>query len=117
MRALLFVFFFGLTAAVVGVNGWLAYRFRPVFRSISLEQQSLDRYRIALDPFRKLALVAVSGLFGFFVGTSALAEWRSFLLWQNATAVGRHGPAVRHRPVLLHVRAALVAVPGRCRRW
>ncbi|MDH4159102.1 MAG: UPF0182 family protein, partial [Actinomycetota bacterium] len=92
VRALLFIFFFGLTAAVVGVNGWLAYRFRPVFRSISLEQQSLDRYRIALEPFRKLALVAVSALFGFFVGTSALAEWRSFLLWQNATTVGTTDP-------------------------
>ena len=58
VRALLFVTFFVIAASVVIGNGYLAYRFRPIFRAISLDQQSLDRYRLALDPFRRALLIA-----------------------------------------------------------
>jgi uncharacterized membrane protein (UPF0182 family) len=92
VRALLFVAFFLLAAAVVVLNGYLAYRFRPIFRAISLDQQSLDRYRLALDPFRRLLLIAFGGLVGFFFGAAALAEWRTVLGWLNRTPFNATDP-------------------------
>ena len=54
-RLALFVVFFLVAGGAVVLNSYLAYRFRPIFRPISPEQQSLDRYRVALDPFRRAA--------------------------------------------------------------
>src|SRR4051794_21713935 len=46
----LFLVFGLLMAVAVGVNVYIAYRLRPAFRGMSLEQQSLDRYRSAITP-------------------------------------------------------------------
>ncbi len=46
----LFLVFGLLMAVVVGVNIWLAYRLRPPLSAMSLEQQSLDRYRMGIAP-------------------------------------------------------------------
>ncbi|GAA5009759.1 hypothetical protein GCM10025734_53120 [Kitasatospora paranensis] len=44
---------FGLAmAVVVGLNLWLAYRLRPPLAAMSVEQQSLDRYRMGWPPTR-----------------------------------------------------------------
>ena len=92
MRGLLFVFFFLVSSATIGINGYLAYRFRPVFRAISLEQQSLDRYRLALDPFRRLLLIGFSCVVGFFFGAAALSQWRTALAWINRTTFDKVDP-------------------------
>lgn len=92
VRAVLFVFFFVLAAAVVVLNGYLAYRFRPIFRAISLDQQSLDRYRLAIDPFRRVLLIAFGVLVGFFFGAAASGEWRTVLGWLNRTSFGVTDP-------------------------
>ena len=92
VRLALFVVFFLIASGAVVLNGFLAYRFRPIFRAISLEQQSLDRYRLAIDPFRRLLLLAFAGLVGFFFGAAAMAEWRTVLAWLNRTAFGQVDP-------------------------
>ncbi|MEO8330157.1 MAG: UPF0182 family protein, partial [Candidatus Nanopelagicales bacterium] len=92
VRVSLFVVFFAVAFGVVALNGYLAYRFRPIFRAISLEQQSLDRYRLALDPFRRIVLIAFSALVGFFFGAAALAEWRTLLAWWYRTSFGVPDP-------------------------
>ena len=61
-RLLLFVGFGLLMAVVVGVNVWLAYRVRPPFRPMSLEQQNLERYRVAVEPFLKPVLLVGSAV-------------------------------------------------------
>ena len=94
VRALLFVVFFVLAAGMVLANAYLAYRYRPIFRAISLEQQSLDRYRLALDPFRRILLFGFSGLVGFFFGAAALAEWTTFLGWLNRRSFGAVGSKI-----------------------
>ncbi len=79
-------------AGTIAVNAWLPYRFRPVLSSLTAEQQSLERYRIALEPLRRLLLIAVSAVIGILAGVSASAEWQTWLLWRNATDFGVTDP-------------------------
>ena len=46
-QIVLFLVFGLLTGGAVALNAWLAYRFRPPFRGLSVEQQSLERYRVS----------------------------------------------------------------------
>ncbi len=92
VRALLFVVFFLLMSGSVAVVGWWAYRTRPPFRSVSLEQQSLDRYRLALEPYRRALLFAVAGFFGLFTALSAASQWRTFLLFWYRSYFGQQDP-------------------------
>ena len=94
-RVLLFVVFGLLMAAVVGVNLYLAFRLRPVFRPHSAEQANLERYREIVTPMRRLLLVGVSVVFGIFAGVSATGKWRTFLMWRNGEDFGRADPYFR----------------------
>ncbi len=84
---------FGLVMAfIVGFNMWLAYRLRPVFRLMSPEQASLERYRMALDPLRRLAIIGIPLLLGLLAGVSATSEWKDWLLFRNSTPFGVTDP-------------------------
>lgn len=84
---------FGLLMAfIVGLNMWIAYRTRPVFRLMSPEQASLERYRMALDPLRKVALIGIPAILGLLAGVSATAEWKTWLMWRNSTDFGVTDP-------------------------
>jgi uncharacterized membrane protein (UPF0182 family) len=86
---LLLFFLFGLLMALaVGVNIAIAYRVRPPFRPMSLEQQNLERYRVAVEPFLGKVLLLGSGVFGVFAGLSAAARWETWLLWRNGSGFG-----------------------------
>ena len=87
-RVGLFLTFGAVMGVVVGVNMFLAYRFRPLFRPNSPEQTGLDRYRDAVTPIRTWLLLGVSVVIGLFAGTSAMGEWRTYLLWRNAQSFG-----------------------------
>ena len=91
-RLLLFIGFGLLMAVIVGVNVYLAYRFRPPFRPMSLEQQNLERYRVAVEPFLVPILLLGSSIFGLFAGLSAAARWETWLLWRNGTSFGQTDP-------------------------
>ncbi len=86
-------FFFGLLmAALVLANAFLAYRFRPVFRGLTPEQQSLERYRTAAEPLRKPLIAAAAIVLTIIGGTSAVSQWREYLLWRNAVPYGTSDP-------------------------
>ncbi|WP_224766129.1 UPF0182 family membrane protein [Nocardioides campestrisoli] len=91
-RVGLFVAFGSLMGGVVALNMYLAYRFRPVFRPSSLEQDSLDRYRDAVTPIKGWLLLAVSVVIGLFAGASAAGQWRQFALWRNGVPFGETDP-------------------------
>jgi uncharacterized protein len=92
VRALLFFVFFLVMSGAVVLVGWWAYRTRPPFRSVSLEQQSLDRYRLALEPYRRGLLFAVAGFFGLFTALSAASQWRTFMLFWYRTPFHQTDP-------------------------
>jgi uncharacterized membrane protein (UPF0182 family) len=87
-KLLLFFLFGLLMAVVIGTNIAVAYRTRPPFRPLSLEQQNLERYRVALEPFLLPVVLVVSGFFGVFAGLSAAGRWQTWLLWRNGQQFG-----------------------------
>jgi len=97
-KLLLFFAFGVLMALLVGTNVAIAYRVRPPFRPMSLEQQNLERYRVAVEPFLRTVLLASSAVFGLFAGLSAASRWQVWLLWRNSTSFGRTDPQF-HRDV------------------
>ncbi|MEO6821645.1 MAG: UPF0182 family protein [Candidatus Nanopelagicales bacterium] len=91
-RALLFLGFGAFMAIVVGFNAWLPYRLRPMFQAMNAEQASLERYRAALEPLRRVLLIAAPLVLGVLAGASASSEWKTWLLWRNSTPFGVTDP-------------------------
>jgi len=87
-KAGLFGVFGLLMAVIVGANIWLAYRLRPPLSAMSVEQQSLDRYRMGVAPYKKWLLAGVSLLIGLVAGAAASGQWRTWMLWTNQTSFG-----------------------------
>ncbi|MGK5731517.1 UPF0182 family membrane protein [Streptomyces sp. URMC 124] len=88
----LFAVFGLLMALAVGTNIWLAHRLRPPLSAMSMEQQSLDRYRMSIAPYKKWVLLAVTALVGLVAGASAAGQWRTWLQWVNGVPFHQKDP-------------------------
>ncbi|GHB19145.1 UPF0182 protein [Streptomyces xanthochromogenes] len=88
----LFLVFGLLMAFAVGLNIWLAHRLRPPLSAMSLEQQSLDRYRMGIAPYKKWMLLGITALIGLIAGASASGQWRTWLMWVNGVPFGQKDP-------------------------
>ncbi|MFV2179486.1 UPF0182 family protein [Actinomadura sp. LOL_016] len=89
------VLFFGaglLMALLVGANVLVAYRLRPAYRPLSVEQQGLERYRAVIDPRRRLIAIALLGVLGVFTGASVSGQWPTWLAFLNRTSFGVRDP-------------------------
>ncbi|WP_203701604.1 UPF0182 family membrane protein [Asanoa iriomotensis] len=91
-RLLLFLAVGAAMAVVIGGNLYLAYRLRPLLRPHSSEQQTLDRYRVALTPRIGLWVTIVSLVVGLFAGLSAQGRWDTWMLFRNAQTFGTKDP-------------------------
>ena len=91
-RVVLFLVVGAAIGLAVAGNLALAYRLRPAFRPMSLEQQNLERYRAAIEPRRKLLLVGIGVLMAAFAGFTAQGSWQTWLLWRNGTEFGITDP-------------------------
>src|SRR4029450_11968702 len=80
------------TGGLVATAIWLAYRFRPTFRPMSLEQQNLERYPHAIEPRRGLVPPAAAVVLGLFAGFTAQGSWQTWLRFRNSTDFGRTDP-------------------------
>jgi uncharacterized membrane protein (UPF0182 family) len=78
-----------VTGLFVAANLALAYRLRPSYRPMSLEQQNLDRYRIVITPRIRTFITLASVACGLIAGLAAQGQWRTWLLFWNATSFGR----------------------------
>ncbi|WP_258024868.1 UPF0182 family membrane protein [Streptomyces bambusae] len=88
----LFAVFGLLMAGAVGFNIWLAHRLRPPLSAMSLEQQSLDRYRMSIAPYKKWLLLAMAALVGLIAGASAAGQWKTWLMYVNGVPFGTKDP-------------------------
>src|SRR5690606_10378411 len=50
------------------------------------------RYRFALAPVRKGALIVVATLLGIFAGTLGQGRWQDYLKWRNGASLGEKDP-------------------------
>ncbi len=87
-RALLFVVFGLLFAAGVSVNFVVAYRTRPAYQAMIPGQQELDRYRMAIDPYKRWILIGLVTLLGLIAGSTASGRWRTYVQWRNGVDFG-----------------------------
>ena len=87
-RLLLFAIFGILMALAIFLNLTLAFRMRPPFRPMSPEQQNLERYRVVLEPRRRLVFIVTSVIVGLGAGASAQSNWKSWLLFLNGGSFG-----------------------------
>src|SRR5688572_4703728 len=88
-RALLFALAGSAVGGLTALSIYLAYRFRPTFRPMSLEQQNLERYRQSLEPRRGLVLTAIGVVLGLFAGFTAQSSWETWLGFRNSTEFGK----------------------------
>src|SRR5215212_964079 len=91
-RLLLFAVAGVATGGLVALAVYLAYRFRPTFRPMSLEQQNLERYRQSVEPRRGLVLTVVGVILGLFAGFTAQGSWETWLQFRNSTQFGKVDP-------------------------
>ncbi|MBD1271987.1 UPF0182 family protein [Aeromicrobium tamlense] len=90
-RSALFVVFALFGALVVGANVWLAHRNRPNPLGLRRDDPAA-RYRMAITPIAKWALIAVSAFVGFFSGIIGSSRWETFQLWRNGEPFGTKDP-------------------------
>nr|WP_240644126.1 UPF0182 family protein [Antribacter gilvus] len=117
-RAALFAAGFLLMGGAVFLSFSLAYRSRPVYAPSTPEQATLDQYREAVEPLRKVVTIAAPVMVGFFAGVAASAQWRTVLLAFNAVPFGTVDPEwemdlgffVFSLPALRFVASFLMAV-------
>ena len=87
-QAVLFLVFGLLAFGAVSGTAWLAYRLRPRYRPMSVEQQSLERYREAIEPSRRGIVITAAAVLGVTSGLGAAASWQTFLAWVNRRPFG-----------------------------
>jgi uncharacterized membrane protein (UPF0182 family) len=91
-RLVMFAGFGTLMALFVGGAMWIAWRTRPTMASLTPEQASLERYRVAIDPYRRRLTILFAAAVGFIAGLTASGEWGTYLLWRNSTPFGIEDP-------------------------
>ena len=92
MRIGLFVVGFLVMSVTVGVNLHVAWRNRPVYAPSTPEQATLDQYREAVEPLRRLVTFGGPALLGLFAGGALSSRWETVLLWLNGQSFGVKDP-------------------------
>ncbi|MGA4729344.1 UPF0182 family membrane protein [Micromonospora taraxaci] len=79
-------------AVIVGGNLWLAHRLRPRLRPHSVEQATLERYRMVLSPRLGTWILLTAAVVGLFAGLSAQNRWNQWMLFRNGGDFGIKDP-------------------------
>ncbi|MEO3888238.1 UPF0182 family protein [Nonomuraea sp. B5E05] len=92
-QIVLFLVGAALMVGIAGGNMLLAFRMRPMFGPAVFGGSSgADRYRMALDPHRKLIFIVGMALLALFSGSSFAGQWQTWLKFINGEAFGRQDP-------------------------
>lgn len=78
------------TAAVLGVNLYVANRIRPIY--VRLDKDPFAAYREGIEKARKLLLIGIPVALGVIAGFSSAGNWEDALLFLNATPTGQIEP-------------------------
>ncbi len=91
-RVVLFFIFGFIMAVGIGANVVVAYAARPPFRPLSAEQQNLERYRVILEPRKRLLLGILLVIVAFSAGMAAQGDWQIWQLFLNGGSFGVKDP-------------------------
>ncbi len=91
-RLIMFAAFGSVMGVIVGLTMWIAWRTRPAYQGMTPEQASLERYRVAIEPYRRRFAIVISLAVGLIAGLTASGEWGTYLLWRNSTPFGIDDP-------------------------
>ncbi len=81
-------FLFGvLFFVLLTANLMIVRRLTPRFRPFSPEQEVIERYRAAIDPYARFVIPGFAAIIALFVGAAAAGQWQTFLLWKSAGGV------------------------------
>jgi uncharacterized membrane protein (UPF0182 family) len=69
------------------VNLLIVRTIRPRYRVYSPEEEYVERYRVAFEPYARWVLPAVSALFALFAATGVAGRWQEFQLWRASGSV------------------------------
>ena len=92
MRAALFVVGFLVMGAAIWLSLRLAFKARPIYAPSTPEQATLDQYREAIEPLRRLMMLAIPAVLGVFAAGALSAKWEQVLLWWNRVPFGQPDP-------------------------
>jgi len=91
-KAFLFVIGGLLTALIVMANVFIAYKRRPLYVTMMVESDNLERYRSQVEPIRKGLFIGLSVALFYFAGSASSQLWSTWLLFQNSTSFGVTDP-------------------------
>ena len=86
---------FGLAFfALLYVNLLIVRRLTPRYRVFSPQQEVIERYRLAFEPYVGWLLPGLAVVIALFVAIGVAQQWDTFLLWRNSGGVefGRTDP-------------------------
>ena len=88
----LFAGFGFITALIVTLNIYFAFRKRPIYVPVSVEADNLERYRSQLEPIRKFVTIGIFATLFYFAGSAGSKLWQEWLLFRNSTKFGVTDP-------------------------
>jgi uncharacterized membrane protein (UPF0182 family) len=99
-KVVLGLIFGSLFFVLLLANLLVVRRLTPRFRIPTPEQEMIDRYRQAVEPYARYIIPGAAALVSLFVGLAAAAQWQTFLLWRSAGSVsfGRLDPVFDRDP-------------------
>ncbi|WP_058956229.1 UPF0182 family protein [Kocuria rhizophila] len=78
-----------IVAALMFLSLWLAHRHRPRSGEVT---DTMRKYQQALDPVRKVVMVAVPLIFGLFAASTVATQWQTVMLFFNQEPFGQTDP-------------------------
>jgi uncharacterized protein len=103
-KVLLGVIFGAAFFVLLFTNLWIVRRITPRYRVFSPEQEIVERYRLALEPYMKWILPGLALIIALFVGFAATGQWQVFQLWRHSSGIsfGQQDP-VFHKDAAFYV--------------
>ena len=81
-----------LTAALLSVNIYIAYKRRPLYVPMNIEVSGVERLRAQIEPVRRWVFLGITAAVVYFAGTSGMIFWREWLQFRNSTDFGVTDP-------------------------
>src|SRR5207248_5926105 len=86
-KVLLGVIFGAAFFVLLFANLWIVRRITPRYRVFSPEQEIIERYRLALEPYMKWILPGIALIIALFVGVAASGRWQTFQMWRHSSGI------------------------------